>query len=126
MYNKNNFSLKVLKAFDKSLEYINQHPMEWKSPDDLATYAGINKVTLQSVFKYKTGKSISEYWEIMRIEAACVMLADGEFIIKEIATQCGYNRQSNFCNAFKKVKKVSPSEWQRMNVTVSLSSEPAT
>lgn len=109
--NGNHFSRKTLKAFDKAIQYINKHPLEWTSPDEFSRYSGINQSTLQAVFLYKTGRTISEYCEIIRITVSCILLADETLSTKEIAALCGYSSQSSFNKAFKRVKGVSPGKW---------------
>ena len=109
--NENHFNLNTLKAFNKAINYINKHPLEWKSPHALSCYIRINQSTLQAVFLHKTGRTISEYWETVRITVACSLLADETLSTKEIATLCGYSSQSSFNKAFKRVKGISPGKW---------------
>jgi len=112
-HNKNHFSRKSLKAFNKAIQYINNHPIEWTSPDELSGYSGIHQSTLQAVFLYKTGRTISEYCENIRITVSCILLSDETLSTKEIAALCGYGSQSSFNKAFKRVKGVSPGKWEK-------------
>lgn len=109
----NHFSRKTLTAFNKAIQYINSHPLEWTSPDELSRYSGINQSTLQAVFLYKTGRTISEYGETIRITVSCIFLADDTLSTKEIAALCGYSSQSSFSKAFKRVKGISPGKWEK-------------
>jgi AraC-like DNA-binding protein len=109
--NENNFSRKTLKAFGKAIQYINKHPLEWTSPDELSRYSSISQATLQAVFLCKTGRTIGEYCEIIRITVACILLADETLSTKEIAALCEYSSQSSFNKAFKRVKGISPGKW---------------
>jgi AraC-like DNA-binding protein len=106
--NENHFSRKTLKAFHKAIQYINKNPLERISPDELSRYSSIGKSTLQAVFLYKTGRTISEYFETIRITISCMLLADETLSTKVIAAICGYRSQSSFNKAFKRVKGISP------------------
>jgi AraC-like DNA-binding protein len=109
--NDNHFSRKTLKAFHEAIQYINKNPLEWISPDELSSYSSIGQSTLQAVFLYKTGRTISDYCEITRITVACILLTDETLSTKEIAALCGYSTPSSFNKAFKRVKGVSPGKW---------------
>jgi AraC-like DNA-binding protein len=117
---ENHFSRKTLKAFDKAIQYINNHPLEWTSPDELSGYSGISQSTLQAVFLYKTGKTISEYCENIRITVSCILLGDEALSTKEIAALCGYSSQSSFNKAFKRVKGIPPGKWEKQMETNSV------
>jgi AraC-like DNA-binding protein len=110
---RNHFSRKTMKAFNKAIQYINNHPLEWTSPDELSGYSGIYESTLQAVFLYKTGRTISEYCENIRITVSCILLSDETLSTKEIAGLSGYGSQSSFNRAFKRVKGVSPGQWEK-------------
>jgi AraC-like DNA-binding protein len=109
--NENHFSRKTLNAFAKAIDYIHKHPLEWTGPDNLCRYIGIKQSTLQAAFLHKTGRTISEYCEIIRINISCMLLADETLSTKEIAALCGYSSQSSFNKAFKRVKGFSPGKW---------------
>jgi AraC-like DNA-binding protein len=109
--NDNHFSRKTLKAFHKAIQYINKNPLEWISPDELSHYSSISQSTLQAVFMCKTGRTISEYCEVIRITISCMLLSDETLSTKEIAALCGYSNPSSFNKAFKRVKGVSPGKW---------------
>jgi AraC-like DNA-binding protein len=109
--NENHFGRKTMNAFAKAIQYVHKHPLEWTSPDALCCYTGVIQSTLQAVFLYKTGKTISEYCETIRITISCILLADETVNTKEIAALCGYSSQSSFNKAFKRVKAVSPGKW---------------
>ena len=121
--NENHFSRKTLHAFAKAIQHIHKHPLEWTSPDELCSYIDINQSTLQAVFLCKTGRTISGYYETIRITIACVLLADESLSTKEIAAICGYSSQSSFNKAFKRVKHVSPCKWTINNENHSLENE---
>lgn len=113
--NENHFSRKTLNAFAKAIQYIHKHPVEWTSPDDFSRHIGINRTTLQAVFIYKTGKTISEYYQMIRLMVSGILLDDDVLSTKEIAALCGYSSQSSFNKAFKRETGVSPGKWGKSN-----------
>jgi transcriptional regulator GlxA family with amidase domain len=117
---ENNFSRKTLNTFAKAIQYIHKHPLEWTSPNALCSYIDINQATLQAVFLHKTGRTISEYYETIRITISCMLLVDETLSTKEIAALCGYSSQSSFNKAFKRVRDVSPGKWMINNENHSL------
>ena len=86
---------------------------KWKNAEIFATEFKVNRKELQSVFKYcNNKKGINEYQAEKKIEAACILLAQGEMTIKEIAAELDYH-QDYFSFIFKKQKGMSPTEWQK-------------
>lgn len=92
-------------------ELIDNHPLEWRTTDQLATEAAINRKLLQKGFKQLHQMNISDYQLQRRMEAATEMLEQGRLSKKQIAKRCGYNSYSNFSIAFKRTYKISPSDW---------------
>lgn len=86
---------------------------EWKNAEIFAREFKVNRKELQSAFKYcNNDKGINEYQAERKIEAACILLANGEMNIKEIAAELDYH-QDYFSYIFKKQKGVTPTEWQK-------------
>ncbi|WP_315815272.1 AraC family transcriptional regulator [Paraflavitalea speifideaquila] len=67
----------------KVKDYIDLHPLEWISTEELARMHQVNRKDLQKCFKQKFGKRVSEYQLLNRMEAASVMLANGEMTKKK-------------------------------------------
>jgi AraC-like DNA-binding protein len=69
---------------------------------------GISK--LKRHFRLVYGLPIYEYFQKYRMEKAKKLLLSGEYSIKEIGYQLGYQNLSNFARAFKKAYRYLPSE----------------
>jgi two-component system response regulator YesN len=93
-------------------DYIDRYPLEWKNLDDLAAMVAINRKKLQQAFKCRFGVNISDYKLQKRMNAAADLLEEGRLSKKQIAYRCGYHKPNNFSIAFKKVYKMSPSDFQ--------------
>ncbi len=110
---KHPFPLPVARATTHVKAYIDLFPFCRKSTDELAAQVGINRNILQQSFKYVNQITIKEYQFKKRMQAVCELLLEGKLSKKEIARKCGYENANNFSNAFKKVYKMSPTEYQR-------------
>jgi AraC-like DNA-binding protein len=102
----------VIEIIASVKEFIDSHPLEWKTTDQLAADAAINRKLLQKGFKLIYKINISEYQSQRRMEAASEMLEQGRLSKKQIAKRCGYNSYPNFSIAFKRTYNTSPSDWQ--------------
>lgn len=82
--------------------------------DELAKTAGFSYTYFSYLFKKETGKTLTEYIRMVRIETAKKLLVEKERSISEIAELVGYSDIKFFTKQFKKVMGVSPNEYRKM------------
>ncbi len=86
------------------------------SVEKLAERVGLNRTTLQRVFKQMYGVTIFEYRTQVRMQESKNLLIDNDLPITEIAGICGYSNASKFSAAFKKRFGLTPTEWKNKNI----------
>lgn len=81
--------------------------------EDLARQIGTGAHQLSQLLNEQLGKSFSAYINEYRIEAACEMIvAHNHLTFEAIGYASGYNSKSTFYAAFKKVKGITPAQYQ--------------
>ena len=106
------FSRHLMAAVVIVKDYIDLHPLEWKSIDHFTELTATNRKGLQKAFRCNYGITISEYQLQKRMGSAAVMIEEGRLSRKQIASRCGYHNANNFSRAFKKVFNQSPMYWR--------------
>ncbi len=82
----------------------------------LGTAAGLLNMAPGSFcrfFKKRTGQSFMQYVKDIRISTASRLLADTEMSIAQISIESGYNNLANFNFYFKRIMKMTPSEYRK-------------
>lgn len=79
---------------------------------DIAAYAGISRSQLYRAFISFFSISPNEFLQKYRINAACSLLRGGRFTVTEVAGSVGYADPLYFSRVFKKVKGMTPTEYQ--------------
>lgn len=74
-------------------------------------------------FKKRTHKSFSQFLNEVRIGHACKLLIENNLSISQITYSCGFNSQTNFNRQFKKLKNVSPRDYQKTHLSGQLLEE---
>ncbi len=92
--------------------YIDEHYREKLSVQQLADLAGLSRYHFSRLFKLVTDKSLVEYINLIRINKSESLLRNKALNISEIALATGFSDIFYFSRTFKKLKKVSPSEWR--------------
>jgi len=64
-------------------------------------------------FKLRTNKSFSSFVNEMRIGSASKLLIENNLSISQVCYESGFNHLSNFNRQFKRIKNMTPSEYQR-------------
>ncbi len=82
------------------------------SVEELSDRVGLNRTTLQRVFKQMYGVTTFEYRTQVRMQEAKNLLLNDSVSVTEAAGLCGYSNASKFAAAFKKVFGVTPSKWR--------------
>ena len=88
------------------------HDMELR----LSVVAEQNNVSLSYIsklFKHETGVSFTDYLIRYRIKRSIEFLSDTDYKVCEISERVGYSSQHYYCEAFKKVMGLSPTEYRR-------------
>lgn len=82
---------------------------------DIADSLGLTPNYLANIFNEVLGTSPKKYLIQCRIDSACNMLSGSKMRIKDVAERVGYKNQLHFSAEFKRVKQLSPMEYQAKN-----------
>ncbi len=93
--------------------YVKIHYKEDISLESISDEIGISMYYLSRLFKEELGINFLEYLTDVRINRAIELLNLGEYSIKELALQVGYQNHTYFCKIFKKKTGKTVGEFRR-------------
>ncbi|MFC4597292.1 AraC family transcriptional regulator [Cohnella hongkongensis] len=108
--------LRGLERLAPVFAYIDDHYKEKLSVQQLADIAGLSRYHFSRLFKKLTDKSLIEYVNLIRINKSESLLRSRSMNISEIAHETGFSDIYYFSRTFKKLKKMSPTEWQNSDL----------
>ena len=88
----------------------------FEHPESIASIAwslGMNERTFSRLFRAQTNQSPHSYRMQRRMEAACELLTQTGFSVKEIAFQLGFCNSFYFCNQFRREFGMTPTGFRR-------------
>lgn len=92
--------------------YIIQHLDEELQRDELARLVNLAPVSFSRYFKTRTGKTLPDFINELRVGRACRMLSEDQQSITEIAMACGFTNLANFHRQFRKRMDVPPRDYR--------------
>ena len=99
--------------FVKVRDYIHAHATENPSPAQLAAIAERHPTHVMRVFRQKTGVTIGDYIQAVKIDLACQLIRKRQLSLTQIASVCGFADQSHFIRVFRKAMAATPSAYRR-------------
>lgn len=99
--------------FNKITEYIMRNFTNNITLPEIAGVANMGVTAFCNFFKQHHKVTFVEYLNTMKIGHACKMLGEKDQNVVGVAYQSGYNTLANFNRQFKKIKKMTPSEFRK-------------
>lgn len=93
---------------EEVIAYIVEHVADPIWVDDLARVAGLSETRFTAVFKQSVGMPPMQYLTRYRMQRACTQLLSTNQLVKQIATEVGYQDVAQFSARFRKLLGVSP------------------
>lgn len=97
----------------RALDYIDHRLNEDISVQALADHVQLSPSYLGHLFKQEVGAPIVAHILRQRIEKSKQYLREGQYLNYELAERVGFRSYSYFCNIFKKMTKMTPSEYKQ-------------
>jgi AraC-like DNA-binding protein len=97
---------------EELIRFIEERYADQFSLDELAQAFGLSPAYLSRAFSKKTGFTIVEYLNRIRIRKSCVLLKRSRSSILDIALSVGYNSLSHFNRYFRRIMGMSPREFR--------------
>jgi len=95
----------------KVIQFLNTNYQRKIELETVAGIANLHPAAFCRFFKEKTGKSLSEYVNDMRISFACRLIIEGKLSVSQISYESGFNNLSNFNRTFKKHTGFTPTNY---------------
>jgi AraC-like DNA-binding protein len=110
--------LPVLESSDQGrmrrvCDYINAHLTDTIDRTKVATEAHLSVGAFSRFFKLRTGKTLPEYVNELRVGRACRKLAEEDGKVTDLALECGFRNLANFNRRFREITKLTPREYRR-------------
>lgn len=96
--------------------FINKHYPEDINAQECSRYVHLSYSYFSRNFKRLTGKTFTDYLNIVRINRAEKALASSQKSISEIAADCGFNTVSYFISKFREKKGITPSAYREQTL----------
>ncbi len=100
---------------EKALHWYNESMAQSPSLNEVARNVHISPTHLRRHFYERLGRSPKAIFSKLRMQKATKLLVNSNLTLEQIAEQCGFATASDFCRAFKRHFRVTPSSW-RQNV----------
>lgn len=101
--------------FSKVTEYIMRNFDRDIALPEIAGVANMAMTTFCNFFKKYYGVTFVEYLHAVRIGHACKLLSEkNQDTVIDIAYECGFNNLAHFNRQFKRLKKMTPTEYRKI------------
>ena len=94
-------------------EHIHQNLTEDISRNSVASRASLSPGAFSRFFKTRTGKTLPQYVNELRVGRACSRLAETDDKVADIALDCGFLNLANFNRQFQRLMSASPREYRQ-------------
>lgn len=98
--------------FEELLQKINSMPYIGCKASDVYKMSNYSPACLVVYFKEYTGKTITQYLQMIKINCACNLLETTNHTTLEIASIVGYDSLSHFTAVFKKITGYTPAQYR--------------
>ncbi|BBI35381.1 AraC family transcriptional regulator [Cohnella abietis] len=117
--------LKELERLSPVFAYIDENYQDKLTVQLLADHIGLSRFHFSRLFKQVTDKSLVEFINLVRINKSESLLRNTRMNISEIALATGFSDIYYFSRTFKRMKKVSPTNWRNNDTEGIEESAPA-
>lgn len=93
--------------------YIHEHLTEPISREAVAAKASLSAGAFSRFFKTRTGKTLPQYVNELRVGRACSRLAETDDKVADIALDCGFDNLANFNRQFQRLMNASPRAYRQ-------------
>ncbi len=97
---------------EKAKTFISENYSKPLSVKEVAEYVHLNPEYFTKLFKKETGKNIKNYIIDCKMTIAKELLETSNLPVSMVALEVGYNNFSHFAQFFKKMEKMTPSEYR--------------
>ncbi len=110
--------LPVLESSDQDrmqrvCNHINAHLTGIIDRKQVAREAHFSEGACSRFFKLRTGKTLPQYVNELRVGRACRLLVEDEAKITDIALECGFTNLANFNRRFREITGLTPRDYRR-------------
>lgn len=106
------FSADDQDRMQRVLRYIDRHLTDEIDRTRAAAEAHLSPGAFSRFFKLRTGRTLPEYVNALRIGRACEMLSEDKWKVADIAMECGFSNLANFNRHFRTLIRLSPREYR--------------
>ena len=102
---------------DETINFISRNLTQNITVDELSSRVSLSKYYFTRLFKAETGYTPYEFIIHSRVNASKFYLKSAPSLrVKEICFICGFSSESSFCNTFKHIEGITPSEYRETTV----------
>ena len=105
--------MKNFHVLTDALEYIETNICEEVDSQAVADYCGVSLSSLQKLFRLALHRSVKDYILRRRISLAAKDILDTDMKMIDIAYKYQFGSPENFVRAFKKIWKITPTEYKK-------------
>ncbi len=99
-------------SISKVMRHLIAHFREEVRLEDVLALTDLSRPTFARQFKKHAGRTMSEFLNRLRLQAACRELLESDRGVLEIALDCGFTQVSFFNRLFRRLQKCSPTEYR--------------
>jgi AraC-like DNA-binding protein len=99
-------------SISKAMRHLIAHFREEVRLEDVLLLTDLSRPTFARQFKKHAGRTMSEFLNHLRLQAACRELLESNRSVLEIALSCGFTQISFFNRLFRRLQKCSPTEYR--------------
>jgi AraC-like DNA-binding protein len=108
---------KAIRTYESLCLYVQENFHSPISRESVAQHFRLAPNHVSRLFRKEGFMRFNDYLNLVRVNRAKFMLQNYNMTLKEIAASCCYNDSAYFCRVFKKVCKITPTEYRANNST---------
>jgi AraC-like DNA-binding protein len=103
---------KAIRTYESICLYVQEHFQRPITRESVAEHFGLAPNHVSRLFRKEGLMRFNDYLNLVRVNRAKFMLQNYGLTLKEISSNCCYSDPAYFCRVFKKVCKVTPTQYR--------------
>jgi AraC-like DNA-binding protein len=108
---------KAIRTYESLCLYVQENFQRPITRESVAEHFGLAPNHVSRLFRKEGFMRFNDYLNLVRVNRAKFMLQKYTMTLKEISSDCCYSDPAYFCRVFKKICKVTPTEYRAQNIS---------